>query len=241
LLAQDDDAAFLYELRADAGDDPALARHGRLRLREAAASALAQLGFESDPRLRGAAIRIVDRMSAFLRGDVPRGKELPESAAPPSLDALVMLAFMPIFRTERAEDMGRLVAFLAQPAPNATVKQRIGRTLLPQPRLLMGDPLADVTEADGRSLSRILGWLELLARLGVVRRHEPWRQLLDRLLDARDADGRWTRPANVAPPDPLTWPMSPLGSPGERGDGQADATFRLALVARLAGHPVELA
>jgi hypothetical protein len=152
-----------------------------------------------------------------------------------------MVAFMPIFRTERAEDMGRLVAFLTQPAPNATVKQRIGRTLLPQPRLLMGDPLAEVGEPDGRSLPRVLAWLELLARLGIVRRHEPWRQLLDRLIDARDADGRWTRPAGIAPPDAVTWPISPLGVPGERGDGPADATFRLALVARLSGRPVELA
>jgi hypothetical protein len=240
LLAQDDDAAFLYELRTEAGDDPALARHGRHRLREAAASALAHLGFEADPRLRGAAARIVDRISAFLRTEVRHGKELPETAAPPSIDALVMLAFMPIFRTERSEDLGRLLTFLTQPAAHAAVKQRVGKVALPQPRLVMGDPLADVTEPDAKSLPRVLAWLELLARLGVVRRHEPWRQLLDRLLDARDADGRWTRPVGTAAPDPLTWPGSPLGVPGERGDGPADATFRLALIARLSGRPVEL-
>jgi hypothetical protein len=240
LLAQDDDPDYLYDLRADTGDDPALVRHGRLRLREAAASALAQIGFETDPRLRGAAARIVDRIGAFLRADVPHGKELPESAAPPSVDALAMLAFMPIFRTERAEDIGRLATFLAQPAPSGAVKQRIGRTLVTQPRLVMGDPLADVTDADGRARPRVLAWLELLARLGILRRHEPWRQLLDHLLDARDADGRWTRPVGIAAPDPLTWPGSPLCVPGERGDGQTDATFRLALVARLSGRPVEL-
>ena len=240
LLAQDDDAAFLYELRADAGDDAALARHGRLRLREAAASALAQLGFETDPRLRGAAARIVDRITLYLRSDAPVGRELPETAAPPSIDALVMLAFMPIFRTERSEDLARLLGFLTQPAAHATVKQRVGKTALPQPRLVLGDPLADVTEPDAKAMPRVLAWLELLARLGVVRRHEPWRLLLDRLLDARDADGRWTRPFGAPVPDPVTWPGSPLGAPGERGDGQAEATFRLALIARLSGRPVEL-
>jgi hypothetical protein len=150
---------------------------------------------------------------------------------------LVMLAHMPIFRTERAEDLARLAAYLTQPPPAGAVKQRIGRATVAQPRLVLGDPLADVGDVDGRSLPRVLAWLEILARLGLLRRHEPWRALLDRLLDLRDADGRWTRPVGTPPADPVTWPIAPLGAPDERSEWQADITFRLALIARLAGRP----
>jgi hypothetical protein len=137
LLAQDDDPRFLYELAPEGGEGPAVA-HGRLRLREAAAAALAHLGFEGDPRLRGAAIRIVDRVAAWVKGDPPAaGAPLPETAAPPSVDMLVMLAHMPIFRTERAEDLARLALFLTQPPPPGAVKQRIGRAAVPQPRLVL--------------------------------------------------------------------------------------------------------
>ncbi|MGZ8494011.1 MAG: hypothetical protein ACXWZS_17545, partial [Gemmatirosa sp.] len=68
----------------------------------------------------------------------------------------------------------------------------------------------------------------------------PWYALLDRLLDLRDGDGRWTRPVGTPTPDPLTWPMAPLGSPAERNEWQADATFRLALIAKLSGRPLVL-
>ncbi|GLC24121.1 hypothetical protein rosag_06340 [Roseisolibacter agri] len=239
LLAQDDDPRFLYELRTEL-PDPSLAQHGRLRLREAAAATLAQLGFETDPRLRGAATRLLDRMGAFLKAEAPAAGVLPESALPPSMDALLMLAHMPVFRNEHAEDMSRLTAFLMQPAPSGVVKQRVGKTTLPQPRLIMGDPLVDVGDPDGKSMPRVLAWLELFARLGILRRHQPWCVLLDRLLELRDHEGRWTRPVGTPAPDPLTWPTAPLGSPAERGEWSADATFRLALIARLSGRPLEL-
>ena len=67
LLAEDNDPAFLFEL-AHRGEDAAeLSRRGRSMLREAAAAALAQAGYEGDPRLRGAARRILDRIDPFLR------------------------------------------------------------------------------------------------------------------------------------------------------------------------------
>ncbi len=237
LLAQDDDPRFLYELGSEASD-AATIQHGRLRLREAAAAALAQLGLESDPRLRGAAARILERLTAFLRAAPPGAGPLPETAAPPSVDTLLMLAHMPIFRTEHAVELGLLAAFLMQPGPSGVPKQRIGKTTLPQPRLVLGDPLVDVGDPDGKSMPRVLAWLELFARMGILRRHRPWCVLFDRLLELRDADGRWTRPVGTPAPDPLTWPMAPLGSPAERNEWQADATFRLALIARLSGRPL---
>lgn len=239
LLAQDEDPRFLYELGSEASDSATI-QHGRLRLREAAAAALAQLGFEADPRLRGVAARIVERLATFLRAESRGSGPLPETAAPPSMDTLLMLAHMPIFRTEHPVELGQLAAFLMQPAPSGVVKQRIGKTTVQQPRLVMGDPLLDVGDPDGKSMARVLAWLELFARMGILRRHKPWCVLLDRLLDLRDGDGRWTRPVGTPMPDPLTWPMAPLGSPAERNEWQADATFRLALIAKLSGRPLAL-
>ena len=241
LLAQDDDPGFLYELRAEA-TDASTVRLGRLRLREGAAAALAQMGLESDPRLRGTAARALERTAAFLKAEPkPAGDALPETAAPPSIDLLVMLAHMPAFRSERGDEMGRLAAWLAQPAGVGAPRQRIGRVLVPQPRLVLGDPLAGVDLPDTKALPRTLAWLELLARMGFLRRHEPWRALLDRLLEQREPDGRWTRPVSSAAGDPLTWPLFPLGDGGDRATGQADVTFRLALIAKLAGRPLLLA
>src|SRR5262249_6225344 len=54
LLAEDDDPEFLFELGKGAADED-VSRRSRLILREAAAAALAQAGYEGDPRLRGAA------------------------------------------------------------------------------------------------------------------------------------------------------------------------------------------
>ena len=55
LLAEDDDPAYLFEFEAKGRGDESMARRGRGILREAAAATLAQAGYESDPRLRGAA------------------------------------------------------------------------------------------------------------------------------------------------------------------------------------------
>ncbi|HTD60804.1 MAG TPA: hypothetical protein VK679_09135, partial [Gemmatimonadaceae bacterium] len=57
LLAEDEDPAFLFEF-AGSPEEEEMARRGRAILREAAAAALAQAGYEGDPRLRGAARRI---------------------------------------------------------------------------------------------------------------------------------------------------------------------------------------
>ena len=67
LLAEDEDPAYLYELAGKGPLDHEALIHGRVLLREAAASVLAQAGYESDPRLRGAARRIMERVGGFLK------------------------------------------------------------------------------------------------------------------------------------------------------------------------------
>jgi len=252
-LAQDDDPTLLAELRP-AGDDEELVVAGRLRLREAAAAALAHGGHAQDPRLRGAARRLIDRVHAFLRSPlaerpwVRRGNQhvLDAEAAPPSYDLLVMLAWMPQFRSEHREFMDRLFAWITQPWPRQMVVQEIGRHTLPQPQLVLGDPLSTRPELDA-DMPSALAWLETMARLGFLTKHEGWARLLDRALDDRSRKGVWTPPRSVVLPDTVpawAWPTLPLTDPAPGRDPSlalsADVTFRLALIARLAGRAVLL-
>lgn len=250
-LAQDDDPTLLAELRPE-GDDEELVMAGRLRLREAAAAALAHAGYEQDPRLRGAARRLIDRVHAFLRSPlaerpwVRRGNQhlLDPEAAPPSYELLVMLAWMPQFRSEHREFMDRLVRWITQPWPRQAAMQEVaGRPTL-QPQLVLGDPLATRPDLDA-DMSSALAWLELMARLGLLMEHEGWGRLLDRALDDRSRKGVWTPPRSVVMPNTVpawAWPVLPLTDHDAGIDPatafSADVTFRLGLIARLAGRDI---
>lgn len=251
LLAEDDDPSFLAELMPTEWDED-LIRRGRLLLREAAAAALAQAGYESDPRLRGAARRLVERVLPFLKSPssqkpwVRLGNQhvLPAEATAPSFHLLVMLAYMPLFRSEHYEFMDRVGAYLAQPWPRQQAVQQVGPHLLDQPHLVLGDllPTRNVMDAD---MASSLAWLELMARLGLLNAHDGWRKLLDRLLDDRDRKHVWTPPRSVVMPDQSptwSWPLLPLSDtpPGDAVGAafSADVTFRLALIAQLSGREI---
>jgi hypothetical protein len=251
LLPEDNDPSFLYELADQAGGDIDLIKRGRQILREAAAAALAQAGYESDPRLRGAARRILDRVGAFLRSPaaekpfirVGNQHVLPHDAAPPSFHTLVMLAYMPHFRSEHHDHMERLYQYLALPLPRMTPIQQVGEHLVEQPHLALGDilPSRHIMDAD---MPTALAWLELMARLGFLRRNEGWSRLLDKLLDDRDRRGIWTPPRSVSMPASTpdwVWPTMPLSDHQDPGDDcSVDVTFRLGLIAKLAGRQIEL-
>jgi hypothetical protein len=245
LLAEDADPSYLFELRGEAGDDELLVRRGRALLRDGAAAALAQLGCEADPRLRGAAVRALERTMTFVRAATAPGAEpptnpLPPGASPPTAHFLVMLAFMPRFRSEHQDEMTRLLAFLSAAPPSGTPRQLAGKREVQQPHMILGDPLANVSETTG--LPATLAWLETLARLGFVRHNASWSALLDRLLDERDPKGVWLgRTSALATPEhPWDWPTFPLGDTTSRESNVADMTFRLALIARLAGRTLDL-
>jgi hypothetical protein len=252
LLPEDNDPAYLYELADEAGSDPDLIQRGRQILREAAAAALAQAGYEADPRLRGAARRILDRIGAFLRtpgSDKPfirvgNQHVLPADAAPPSYYALVMLAYMPHFRSEYHDHMERLYEWLCLTVPRMTPIQQVGEHhLIEQTHLVLGDilPSRHVMDSD---MPTSLAWLELMARLGFLRRNEGWTKLLDKLLDDRDRHGVWHPPRSVSMPERVpdwVWPTMPLSDHQEAGDDYAaSVTFRLGLIARLAGREIEI-
>lgn len=251
LLQEDEDPSYLVELAADATDE-VLVRRGRLMLREAAAAALAQAGYESDPRLRGAAKRLVDRLGAYLKSPlalkpwmrIGNQHVLPAEVAAPSFHTLVMLAHMPHFRSEHDETIHRLFHYLSQPWPRQTAVQQVGPHLIEQPQLVLGDflPTRNAMDAD---MPSALAWLELMARLGFLRRHDGWMRLIDRLQDDRDRHGVWHAPRSVVMPAVVpawSWPTMPLTDQGGAdGSIDADVTFRLGLIARLSGRGIELA
>ena len=248
LLAEDNDPEFLYELTSKQQDDD-LVRRGRSMLREAAGAALAQAGYEDDPRLRGAARRVLERINNFLRSPLAQkpwirvGNQhvLAAEAAPPSIYALTMFSYMPLFRTEHFEAMDRLYHFLSQPLPRQEALQLIGKKVLPQPHLVLGDQLPNRNAADADVPSAI-AWLELMARLGFLKRNDNWSKLFDRFLDDRDENGVWhphKGMAAVRSTNPFVWPLYPLESNLSGDERWTDATFRLGLIARLTGRPIE--
>jgi hypothetical protein len=250
LLAEDDDPTYLFELRAESGGDEDLARRGRTILREAAAAALAQAGYEGDPRLRGAARRTLERTLNYLRSPlaqkpwvrVGNRQVLAPEAAPLSIHALTMLAYMPLFRSENHGAMDRLYHYLTHPLPRQESAQLVGETVVAQTHLMLGDQLPHRNAADA-DIPGALVWLELMARLNFLRRNENWSKLYDRFLDERDRDGVWHPHRGVevrAVDSPSVWPSFPLDEGTSAEARLTDVTFRLGLIGRLSGRPIEV-
>ncbi len=250
LLAEDEDPSYLAEMMPKYHDDE-LIRRGRLILREAAAAALAQAGYESDPRLRGAARRLTMRIGAYLRSPLAHkpwiriGNQhvLAAEAHAPSFSTLQMLAYMPQFRSEHHEIMDRLFTYVSQPWPRQQPMQQAGSHLLEQTHLVLGDFLATRNSMDA-DMPAALAWLEIMARLGFLKRHEGWQRLFDRLLDDRDRKGLWHPPRSVVMPEHVpswAWPVMRLDDNADPAIAASmDVTFRLGLIAKLAGRGVEI-
>ncbi|MEX2153166.1 MAG: hypothetical protein WD825_07485 [Gemmatimonadaceae bacterium] len=248
LLAEDSDPEFLYELAVKSQDED-LVRRGRAILREAAGATLAQAGYEDDPRLRGVARRVLERIANFLRSPLAQkpwvriGNQhvLAAEAAPPSMYALIMFAHMPLFRTEHHEAFDRLYHFLSQPLPRQEALQLCGKKVMSQPHLVLGDHLPNRNAADADVPSAIT-WLELMARLGLLKRSDNWSKLFDRFLDDRDGQGVWHPHKGMAAlrsTNPFVWPAYPLENALSGDERWTDATFRLGLIARILGRPIE--
>ena len=249
LLAEDDDPSFLFEMRKDGMDEDAIKR-GRALLREAAAATLAQAGYEGDPRLRGAARRILNRMADYLRSPlaqkpfIRQGNQhmLAAEACPPSIFTVTMLAYMPLFRAEHHREMDALYQHLTQPQPRQEAVQLCGKQVLPVPHLVLGDylPHRNAVDAD---VPFALYWLELMARLGYLKRNENWSRLFERFLEDRDRTGVWHPHKGMSAAKSshaYVWPAYPLEAQLEGEERWTDITFRLGLIARLSGRTIEI-
>ena len=250
LLAEDDDPSFLFELGGKRAPDEESVRRGRALLREAAAATLAQAGYEGDPRLRGAARRILTRMADYLRSPlaqkpfIRQGNQhmLAADACPPSIFAVTMLAYMPLFRAEHHREMDALYQHLMQPQPRQEAVQLCGKLVLPVPHLVLGDflPHRNAVDAD---VPFALYWLELMARLGYLKRNENWSRMFERFLEDRDREGVWHPHKGMAVAksnSPYVWPVYPLEAQLAGEERWTDITFRLGLIARLSGRTIEI-
>ena len=251
LLAEDNERSQLYELaptKAKVEEEFLLAQ--RQLLREAAGAALAGGGFEGDPRLRGLARRTFDRIADFLRSPlaekpwirVGNRQVLHPEAFPPTMHALHLIAHMPLFQSEHYEAMNLLYEYLTRPLPRQESVQQVGTQLVPVPHLVLGDllPHRNAVEDD---VPAALAWLELMARLGFLRRNENWTKMYERFIDDSDRTGVWHPRKGMAMPkssNPYVWPMFPLEKTHIGEERWADVTFRVGLIARLSGRPVEL-
>lgn len=244
--------ALLVEFERPARSDPELARWARQLGREAAAAALARAGHSEDPRLRGAAHRIATDISQYLRSELAqnpfrkvKGKTvLDPLASPPTLFAVEMLAFLPALQRERAGFLERLGAHFSSPAPRRAWMVAAGQKLFKPLFPILGDPLG--ADARGRvsDIPFALYWLELLARLGLVRQVPSATRVLAHFLANCSPQGVWS-PKNLRALPKLSNPTAshyyPLEGPGRSpAQRQTDVTFRLALIAKLLGMQIEV-
>jgi hypothetical protein len=243
---------LLVEFHRPARTDPGLARWARQLGREAAACALARGGHVDDPRVRGTAHNIASTISQFLRSGLAEkpfrkahGKTVLDPAAtPPTIFAVEMLAFLPPVQRERAGFIERLGSYFSLPAPRRAFFVLAGKKLLKPVFELLGDPVRSDAQGHITDIPFAVYWLELLARLSLVRRIPSASRVLARLYSECDQQGIWTPKSLRAPPkatSPLTAHYFPLEGPGKSpAQRQTDVTFRLALIARLLGIPVEV-
>jgi len=221
--------------------------------RQAASAALARSGaHDEDPRLRGAAHRIVSDISQYLRSEIAtkpfkkaQGETVLEPLAyPPTIFAVEMLAYLPALQRERAGFLDRLGQYFSTPAPRRSFRILAGKKLLKPTFELLGDPLR--ADAQGRvtDIPFAVYWLELLARLGLVRQIPSANRVLARLFSECDDQGVWS-PRNLRglprSSNLVTSHYFPLEGPGKSpAQRQTDVTFRLALIAHILGIPIEV-
>ncbi len=252
LLSRDEDPKLLFEYEKAAKGNEGLAIWGREFLREGATVALAHAGHEQDPRVRGAAHRIATNVSQFLRSDlsekplIRKGSRttLHPEAYPPTLFSVAIIAYMPNLRRERAGFVERLGHFLSQPMTKRPWVIALGKKTVKPTFHFLGDPLRADSAGNPKDLPFALHWIELLARMGALEASATAVRILSRLLRECDQDGVWS-PKNLRgfpkSPSKLADFAFPLECDEKAAESRrVDVTFRLALIAKLAGWDLEL-
>lgn len=247
VLSRDEDPALLFEFQKMGKTDPAAPVWARKVIREAAACTLAEAGHLDDPRLRGAAHKIADDVSHFLRSPLAEkpfirmGSQtaLNPLAHPPSWYSVAMIAAMPNLRRERAGFTERLGHYLAQPAPKKAFVVPIGKKTVKPMHLLLGDPIEADAKGTPKDLPLALYFIELLARIGALHTAPGAMRVLARLVKDCDEQGVWSPKALRGIPkgtNKITYHYFPLDGDSKAAESKAtDVTFRIALIAKLLG------
>ena len=139
--------------------------------------------------------------------------------------------------------MDALYAHLTQAHPRQEGVQLCGGKVLPVPHLILGDviPHRNAVDAD---VPFALYWMELMARLGYLKRNDTWAKLYERFLEDRDREGVWHPHKGMAAAKTANthaWPTYPLETQSAGEERWTDITFRLGLIARLSGRTIEIA
>ena len=134
-----------------------------------------------------------------------------------------------------------LYRWLCRALPRQEQMQQVGKKILEVPLYVMGDrlPHRNAVEAE---VPAAIAWLELMARLGFLKRNETWLKMYERFVDDCDRSGVWHPHKGMSSPKsttPWVWPSHPL-EPVHGGEERwCDITFRIGLIARLIGRPVD--
>lgn len=252
LLSRDEDPALLVEFQRAAKTDPGLGLWARGMGVQAAAAALSRGAHVDDPRLRGAAHRLASDISLYLRSEVAlkpfkkaHGKTVLDPLAyPPTVFSVETLAYMPAVQRERAGFLERLAHYFSAPAPRRAFFIQAGKKLLKPTFEVLGDPLHADAQGHITDVPFAVYWIELLARLGILRQIPSASKVLARLYSECDAQGIWSpKSLRALPksPNPVVSHYFPLEGPGKSpAQRQTDVTFRLGLIARLLGIPIEV-
>jgi hypothetical protein len=251
VLSRDETPALWFEYQKPAAGNPELRAWARTFLREGVTCALAHAQRIEDPRVRGSAHKVISDVSQFLRSELADGPLqkkaakhiLHPDAHPPTLFSVSMLAYMPRLQRERAGFVERLGRFLAKPAPKKSWTIHIGRKAIKPTYHFLGDPLKADKRGNTPDIPWALHWIELMVRLGLLEVLPSAQRVLARLLQDCDEQGVWSpRNLRAVPkgtsrlPD-FAFPLELDGRTPERR--RADVTFRLALIAKLAGWSLE--
>lgn len=245
LLAEDNDPANLFEYRRRSRDAETVAAYRRT-VREAAAAVLAHAGFEADPRLRGALQRAMERVTEFLSSPLAQDPwikvggtiALSPEASPPSFSLMLALAFMPHFRVEHHQFIELLLGWLTKPWPRHPAMQHLVDDVVEMPDLVLGDPFSVKGSDSDVALSVV--WLEMMARLGVLKEHASSLERFERLLDSRDREGVWHpgRGQTLQSSHSFVWPFLLDRRPD--APPTSDVSFRLGLIGKIAGRTINV-
>jgi hypothetical protein len=253
ILSRDETPSLWFEYQKPSVGNPELHTWTRGFIREGVTCALAHAQRIEDPRVRGSAHRVISDVSQFLRSDlaedpfVQKGAKyiLHPDAHPPTVLSVAILAYMPRLQRERAGFVERLGRYLARPDTSKSWSIIIGRKAVKPTFHLMGDPLDADDEGNTADIPWALHWIELIVRLGLLDTAPVAQRILLRLLEDCDADGIWC-PKNLrAIPKgnsrlgDFAFPLELDGRTQDRR--RTDVTFRLALIAKLAGWHLDLA
>jgi hypothetical protein len=247
ILSRDDDPALQFEFQKLAKEGSAALEWGRDQFREAATAALAEAGYQEDPRIRGAAHKIASSVSQFLRSPQAEkpfvrlgGKSvLDPEAHPPTWFSVAMIAAMPNLQRERAGFTDRLGQYLSLPAPKKAYVVMVGKKALKPENYLLGDPIEADSKGNAKDIPVALYTIELLARLGALHTAPVATKVLSRLMADVDARGVWQPKGLKSLPkatNKITYHWYPLHPESKSPESRVvDVTFRLALIAKLLG------